>query len=163
MDERVAKAVARSLNATPIGGKKSEYYRDDMWNIKYLKHFKWSHLTEKIAYEKRVREQRLHASIAQSKRETAFFLSTVDQKEKLEKMKAKRKARGGKDGEDNKDTIRRRFHQTATRTTGGDKLDSGLLRQVMGDGAVRRSKKLAATKRKTEALSGKSKKAKQES
>ena len=43
-----AKAVALNLNNTPIGGKKRDYYREDIWNIKYLKKFKWHHLTEKI-------------------------------------------------------------------------------------------------------------------
>lgn len=46
--KKVAKAVAESLNATIIGGKKRSFYHDDIWNIKYLPHFKWSHLTEKI-------------------------------------------------------------------------------------------------------------------
>lgn len=30
------------------GGKKRNFYHDDMWNIKYLKGFKWRHLTEKL-------------------------------------------------------------------------------------------------------------------
>ena len=30
------------------GGKKSGFYHDDIWNIKYLSGFKWSHLTEQI-------------------------------------------------------------------------------------------------------------------
>jgi hypothetical protein len=30
------------------GGKKSGFYHDDLWTIKYLKGFKWTHLTEQI-------------------------------------------------------------------------------------------------------------------
>jgi ESF2/ABP1 family protein len=30
------------------GGKKRNFYHDDMWNIKYLKGFQWRHLTEKL-------------------------------------------------------------------------------------------------------------------
>ena len=30
------------------GGKKRSYYHDDLWNIKYLPKFRWTHLTEKI-------------------------------------------------------------------------------------------------------------------
>ena len=30
------------------GGKKGGYYHDDIWNIKYLPKFLWSHLSEKI-------------------------------------------------------------------------------------------------------------------
>lgn len=47
-DKRVAKAVAMTLNNTQIGGKKRYYYHDDIWNMKYLPKFRWSHLTEKI-------------------------------------------------------------------------------------------------------------------
>lgn len=47
-DKRVAKTVALMLNSTPIGGKKRSYYHDDLWNIKYLPKFRWTHLTEKI-------------------------------------------------------------------------------------------------------------------
>ena len=31
--------------------KKGGYYHDDLWNMKYLNGFKWSHLTEQIAAE----------------------------------------------------------------------------------------------------------------
>ena len=30
------------------GSNKRGFYNSDLWNIKYLKHFKWHHLTEKI-------------------------------------------------------------------------------------------------------------------
>jgi len=48
LDKRVAKAVARTLNNMPMGGRKRNYYHDDLWNIKYLPKFKWGHLSEKI-------------------------------------------------------------------------------------------------------------------
>ncbi len=41
-------AVARGLNNTQIGGKKRDFYREDIWNLKYLRGFKWDHLTEKV-------------------------------------------------------------------------------------------------------------------
>ena len=47
-DKRVAKATAMVLNNTQIGGKKRYYYHDDIWNMKYLPKFHWSHLTERI-------------------------------------------------------------------------------------------------------------------
>eukprot|EP00794_Sanderia_malayensis_P013015 gene13015-14355_t len=47
-DKRIAKSVASSLNGTIIGGKKRSYYHDDMWNIKYLRKFKWGHISEKL-------------------------------------------------------------------------------------------------------------------
>lgn len=48
-DKRTAKKVALMLNNNPVGGKKRSYYYDDLWNIKYLHKFKWSHITEKIS------------------------------------------------------------------------------------------------------------------
>ncbi len=48
LDKRIAKAVAMTLNCTPVGRKKRSIYHDDLWNIKYLPKFRWTHLTEKI-------------------------------------------------------------------------------------------------------------------
>lgn len=39
-DKKIAKQVAESLNNTAIGGKKGDFYHDDIWNLKYLKNFK---------------------------------------------------------------------------------------------------------------------------
>jgi ESF2/ABP1 family protein len=39
-DKKIARQVAESLNNTAIGGKKGDYYHDDIWNLKYLKKFK---------------------------------------------------------------------------------------------------------------------------
>ena len=47
-----AKKAELALNCQLIGGKKRKNkYRDDLWNIKYLSGFKWSHLSEKLAYD----------------------------------------------------------------------------------------------------------------
>lgn len=63
-DKKIAKQVAESLNNTSISGKKGDFYHDDLWNLKYLKNFKWDYLTEKFAYERRIRETKLkHAMI----------------------------------------------------------------------------------------------------
>ena len=78
-DKFIAKRVAESLNNTPIGGRKSDFYHDDIWNLKYLKKFKWEFLTEKISYERRVREQKVNAAMMQSKRENAEFVELVEQ------------------------------------------------------------------------------------
>lgn len=48
LDKKVAKQIAKMLNTKQIGGRKRDYYHDDIWNLKYLKGFKWDHLTEKI-------------------------------------------------------------------------------------------------------------------
>ncbi len=46
--KKVAKRVAAALNNTRIGGKKSDFFASDLWNIKYLHKFKWSDLTQAI-------------------------------------------------------------------------------------------------------------------
>jgi len=53
-----------ALNGQLIGGKKRHnLFYDDIWTIKYLPKFKWSNLTEKLAYDQKVREQRLRVEV----------------------------------------------------------------------------------------------------
>jgi ESF2/ABP1 family protein len=77
-DKKIAKSVAESLNNSTMGGMKSHFYHDDIWNLKYLKNFKWDYLTEKFAYERRVRENKLKASMMQAKRSNAEFIDLVE-------------------------------------------------------------------------------------
>ena len=50
--------------------------------------FKWTHLSERLAYEKAVHHQRLRTEISQAKREADFFKTNV---EKSKRMARKRK------------------------------------------------------------------------
>ncbi|KAG6761866.1 hypothetical protein POTOM_035105 [Populus tomentosa] len=70
-----AKRVANLLN----GGKKRSQFYYDHWNIKYLSKFKWDNLTDKIAYKKGIREQKIALEISAAKRERDFYLKKVDQ------------------------------------------------------------------------------------
>lgn len=98
-DKKVAKSVAESLNNTSIGGCKSHAYHDDIWNLKYLKKFKWDYLTEKFAYERRVRETKLRAAMMQSKRANAEFVELVERGKQERFIEArKRKRQGDSDG-----------------------------------------------------------------
>ncbi|XP_046845692.1 pre-rRNA-processing protein esf2-like [Xenia sp. Carnegie-2017] len=90
-DKMVAKSVATTLNNTIVGGKKRNYYHDDIWNIKYLPKFKWSHLSEKIAYQKAVREQQMRTEISQAKREANYYLENVDRNKALKAIEKRRK------------------------------------------------------------------------
>jgi len=120
-DRKIAKAVARSLNTTNIGGKKRYYYHDDIWNIKYLPKFKWGHISEKLAYEKASREQRMRTEISQAKREASSYLDNVGKKRAIEAMKKRKAERlGQKATESVKEssssntssaTVTDRFHQ----------------------------------------------------
>jgi len=47
-DKAVAKKVGMSLNNTPITNQKRNVHHGDMWSIKYVSKFRWSHLTEKV-------------------------------------------------------------------------------------------------------------------
>ncbi|CAG07270.1 unnamed protein product, partial [Tetraodon nigroviridis] len=71
-DKRVAKKVAASLHNTPMGTKKRQKYYSDLWSIK------WTHLSERLAYEQTVLQQRLRTEVSQAKRETNFYLNNVD-------------------------------------------------------------------------------------
>ena len=77
-DKNIAKRIADSLNNTQIGGKKRNFHYFDLWNVKYLHGFKWFHLTESIAFQTAVREQRLRTEMSQVKRENNFYLQNVE-------------------------------------------------------------------------------------
>lgn len=125
-DKKIARLVAKSLNNTKIGGSKRSYYHEDIWNIKYLKGFKWEHLTEKLAYERRIREHRMRAEMMQARRENAMLVDLADKGKAIRAMESrKRKGReepagegaragGGGEGGDGAEAlrqIRRRFKQ----------------------------------------------------
>ncbi|KAI9836635.1 MAG: hypothetical protein M1819_001269 [Sarea resinae] len=98
IDKKHAKIVAETLNATIIGGKKGGWYHDDVWNIKYLKGFKWHHLTEQISNENAERAARMRADIAQVSRENKLFVRNVERAKMLEGMEAKKKKKLEKAG-----------------------------------------------------------------
>jgi ESF2/ABP1 family protein len=81
--KRAAKEVATNLNNTPVGGKKRAKSHDVLWNIKYLPKFKWTHLSERLAYEKAVHHQRLRTEISQAKREADFFKANVEKSKRI--------------------------------------------------------------------------------
>ncbi|KAI9799806.1 MAG: hypothetical protein M1825_004366 [Sarcosagium campestre] len=124
-----ALAVAESLNASIIGGKKGSYYHDDVWNIRYLKGFKWHHLTEQIANENAERAARLRSEISRTRREDKEFVRNVEKAKMLDGMAKKqreKRARGQgslrneKNGEDGSNGAGR-----AIEPTGGAKHSKG--------------------------------------
>ena len=94
-----AKLCAETLNAQIVGGKKGGWYHDDVWNIKYLKGFKWYHLTEQIANENAERAARLRADISRVNRENKHFVQNVERAKMLEGMEEKKKKRKERDME----------------------------------------------------------------
>ena len=120
-----AKICAETLNGEIIGGKKGGWYHDDIWNIKYLRGFKWSDLMEQVQGEERMREGRMRAELQKEMRERKVFLGNVEMAKKEAGMEAKRKTKeerkvidggnGPRAGVDNaepvKDTGKRRKHE----------------------------------------------------
>lgn len=62
-----------------------------MWNIKYLHRFRWSHLNERLAYEKAVHTQRMRTEISQAKREADFHIQNMEKQKHIDKRKGKQK------------------------------------------------------------------------
>jgi ESF2/ABP1 family protein len=96
VSKREAKLTAETLNGKNIGGKKGSYYYDDVWNLKYLKGFKWRHLTEQIANENAEREARLRAETLRERKEAREFLRNVERAKMLDGMEKKRKLKAGR-------------------------------------------------------------------
>lgn len=99
-----AKHACELLNARIIGGKKGSYYHDDVWNLLYLKGFKWNNLTAQISEENAERAARLKAEISRTTRENKEFVQNVERAKMLEGMEAKKVAKrrredGGEDME----------------------------------------------------------------
>ena len=69
-----AKMAALALNNQLIGGKKRKNaFHDDRWNLRYLSGFKWRHLTEKLVYDQKMRQQRLKTDMARANKELAYY------------------------------------------------------------------------------------------
>lgn len=62
--------------------------------IKYLHRFHWCHLSERLAYEQTVYHQRMRTEISQAKKETNFYLASVEKSQNLEKLKKKKEKKG---------------------------------------------------------------------
>lgn len=84
--KHVAKKVARLLTNTKVSDKKRSKQYDHIWNIKYLKNFKWVHLHERLAYEKAARRQKLRTEIQLAKKKSILFSSNLDKNKKKKEV-----------------------------------------------------------------------------
>ncbi|KAI9256442.1 hypothetical protein BDA99DRAFT_484833 [Phascolomyces articulosus] len=114
-DKKQAKRLAEFLNARQVGGKRGNAFYYETWTIKYLPKFKWRHLTEQMAYERKARERRLEAELAQATRENRLYLENVERakmhKGMREKRQKKRKHDEANNDNEEVEDIRRSFRQ----------------------------------------------------
>merc|ERR1712194_962675 len=84
------------MGSTAVGGKKRHnFYRDDMWNMRYLPRFKWHQLKEQEIYNRQVRKARLEQKVSQARRENEFYLERVHQAKVQGKIAEKRASKNG--------------------------------------------------------------------
>ena len=88
-----AKNAVDLLNARTVGGPKGTYYRDDIWSLRYLKGFKWTHLTEQIAAEAAERTSRMRAEISKSARENKEFVRNIERAKMVDGIESKAAAK----------------------------------------------------------------------
>jgi len=108
--KKVAKLVGETLNMSKITNHKGSIHYDDIWNVKYLRGFKWSHLTEKVAYERRVREQKLKVEMMEVRRENAAYVAQVEAGKKMDYIEERRK-KSGKDSGGGDQVTKRKVKQ----------------------------------------------------
>ncbi|KAJ5295665.1 hypothetical protein PENANT_c001G09268 [Penicillium antarcticum] len=76
--KKTAKICAETLNAHIVGGKKGGWYHDDVWNMKYLRGFKWADLMEQVQRERSEREARQRIEDSRAKKEEKMFVAGVE-------------------------------------------------------------------------------------
>lgn len=142
--KKTAKICAETLNASIVGGRKGSWYHDDVWNMKYLRGFKWADLMEQVQRERSEREARQKIEDARARKEDQVFVEGVEQgkvisgiqRKNEEKEKRGRKEGAGLGGEKKArkgdGEIRRVFRQNEVKL-GRDKVPSE--RAALGDDA----------------------------
>ena len=92
--KRDAKVCVDAINGRIVGGKKGGWYRDDVWNAKYLKGFGWGDLMAGVRGEEREREERVRGGGGREGRERAEFLRNLEKgrMEDTRRLKRERKA-----------------------------------------------------------------------
>lgn len=119
-----AKICAETLNGENIGGKKGGWYHDDIWNVKYLRGFKWADLMEQVQAEERIREGRMRAEVQRETRERKAFLVNVEIAKREQGMKIKRKLKE----ESRKDASQATMELPTTKVANVGELDPGRVR-----------------------------------
>lgn len=117
-----AKRCAEAINGATVGGKKGGWYRDDVWNVRYLRGFGWGDLMEGVRREEREREERVRVGVRREGRERGAFLEGVD-RAKMED--GKRKKREAKESRDSKEGERALVKKPEL--SGAEKVEGGAI------------------------------------
>ncbi|CCH41265.1 Pre-rRNA-processing protein [Wickerhamomyces ciferrii] len=111
-----AKMCADTLNGNKLGGKKGNFYYDDIMNVKYLSGFKWADLTAQISAENEARQSKLQMEISQANKLNKTFIRNIEKSKMIENIKNKKKDQSSKDD----DEPRRTFEQRKVTSTRAD-------------------------------------------
>lgn len=138
--KRTAKICAETLNASIVGGKKGGWYHDDIWNMKYLRGFKWADLMEQVQRERREAEAKRRIEDARARKEEKMFLAGVEKGKVVEGIKKKREEKGRKKAEDEggvvkiaKMDVRRVFRQNEVKGSHAKQSGDGGKKKVDAD------------------------------
>lgn len=112
-----AKICADALNGNKLGGKKGNFYYDDIMNVKYLSGFKWADLTEQISRENEARQSKLQMEVSQAQKLNKAFIRNVEKSKMIENIKRKKK---GQDPSQKEEELRRTFEQRKVNTSRAD-------------------------------------------
>lgn len=99
--KRDAKLCATTLNGNIIGGKKGNFYYDDILNVKYLPGFKWADLTEQIARENDIRMAKLEMEMSQANKLNAEYIRNVEKSKMFQNMQNSKKRKQQSSNDDN--------------------------------------------------------------
>ena len=128
--KRTAKICAESLNASIVGGRKGGWYHDDVWNMRYLRGFKWADLMEQVQRERAEREATRRVEDSRARKEEKVFLTGVEKGKALDGIQRKNleKANSGKKKEDEqqeKIRVKRLFRQNEVKVRDNGDEDDG--------------------------------------
>lgn len=70
--------VVQICNGKPCSYNRNNRFHNQMWTMKYLKHYKWYHLTEELRMKNRVREKKLRTRVDQARREANEYLENAE-------------------------------------------------------------------------------------
>lgn len=98
--KRVAKTVAETLNGTTIKyGRKHSRVSGQIWSIKYLHKFKWTHLNQQLEHDRAIREQTRRFEMTQAKKQVDFYQKMT---ERSRILKSRRSREGDLDADQQK-------------------------------------------------------------